>query len=103
MKTVEQLLTDDICKNRHLGNEQSETANHKCDKDSDRQKVLEYFEKHDNGTSKEIARYLGKPLNCISGRLTELKADNLIVGNHCSKLVREGCEVYYLKQKWSLF
>ena len=101
MKTyTEQMMTDDICKNRHLGNEQSETANHKCNKDSDRQRVLEYFEKHDNGTSKEIARYLGKQLNCISGRLTELRADNLI---KALGITREGCQVYYLRNKWSLF
>jgi predicted HTH transcriptional regulator len=102
---TERLLNDDICQNRHGGNEQSETANHRCNKDNDRQKVLEYFKEHETGTSKEIARYLGKPLNCISGRLTELKVDELIVsaGIYGEKLTREGCEVYKLKPKWSLF
>lgn len=88
------LTMDDICINRHQGNEQSITANQRANKELDRQTVLNFIVKHGRGYSKQIARYMGKPLNCISGRISELKADEVIedTGDRA-----EGCAIYQLR------
>ena len=91
---------DDVCFNRHGGNEQSITANQVINKDNDRALVLKFITEHKTAHSKQIARYLGKQLNCISGRLTELKADNLIIETGDRK---EGCAVYKIRNNWELF
>lgn len=91
---------DDICFNRHGGNEQSITANRLADKDNDRALILKFITDHKTAYSKQVARYLGKQLNQISGRLSELKADNLIVETDERK---EGCAVYKIRDSWSLF
>jgi hypothetical protein len=93
---------DDICHNRHGGNEQSNTANKMVNKDNDRALVLKFITEHKTAYSKQIARYLGKQLNCISGWLSELKADNppLIIETGDRK---EGCAVYKIKDNWHLF
>jgi Fic family protein len=46
---------------------------------SDRQKVvLNYFTHFDEGTAKEVARFLNVELNTISGRFSELRKLNFI-------------------------
>ena len=60
---------EDICKNKHRGNEQSITANEKVLKKKDRNFILEYLEKNGEGYSKNLARAMNKQLNQISGRL----------------------------------
>ena len=100
MKTiVDELTNPDICANKHGGNEQSEAANERVDKQKDRAFVLNFIKENGTGYSKQIARAMNKPLNCISGRLTELKADGEIVSTGTKW---EGCEVYELKDKWRL-
>ena len=91
---------DDVCFNKHQGNEQSITANKSVNKDNDRALVLKFITEHQTAYSKQIARYLGKQLNCISGRLTELKADNLIIETGDRK---EGCAIYKIKDIYNLF
>ena len=100
MKTfTEDLLTDDICKNKHGGNPQSEAANLKVDKENDRTYVLRFIREHKTGYLKQIARVMGKQKNEISGRFTELKADNLIIetGERA-----EGCSIYKIRDVWEL-
>lgn len=91
---------DDICFNRHGGNEQSNAANKMADKDNDRALVLKFITEHKTAHSKQVARYLGKQLNQISGRFSELKADGLIVETGGRS---EGCAVYKIKDIYSLF
>ena len=87
---------EDICKNKHRGNEQSITANEKVLKKKDRNFILEYLEKNGEGYSKNLARAMNKQLNQISGRLSELKADGLI---EATGLISEGCMNYTLAKK----
>ena len=91
---------DDICFNKHGGNAQSLTANQMVDKDNDRALVLKFITEHKTAHSKQVARYLGKQLNQISGRFSELKADGLIVETGERS---EGCAIYKLKNSWELF
>ncbi len=86
----------DICKNRHRGNLQSIIANTKVDKIKDRLKVYELIVSLKKPYSKYIARMMGKQLNCISGRLSELKRDEII---EVTGETIEGCSVYQLKGK----
>lgn len=82
-------LPTDICANRHKNNPASVEANRKVDKSKDRAAVLAVVERLGMSYSKEIARELGKPLNAISGRLSELKALGLL---HVLDEKREGCQ-----------
>ncbi len=85
---------DDICINRHQGNAQSLTANKRVRKERDRALVLEFIIKSGKAYSKQIARAMGKQLNQISGRISELKASEIIEE---TEERQEGCAVYKLK------
>ena len=87
---------DDICIKRHQGNAQSLIANKRVQKERDRALVLQVIIKYGKIHSKEIARILGKQLHQVSGRLSELKASNLIEDSG-ERL--EGCAVLQLKDK----
>lgn len=86
---------DDICLNRHQGNAQSLLANKRVNKERDRALVLECIIKYGKAYSKQIARAMGKQLNQISGRISELKASEIIeeTGERA-----EGCAIYRLKE-----
>ena len=87
-------MTHDICIRKHHNNPNSYLANRKVDKINDREIILEYLSNHETGTLKELARFMNKEKNEISGRFTELKASEVIeeTGER-----REGCSVYQLK------
>lgn len=89
-------LMDDICINRHQGNEQSRAANLRVNKERDRATVLAIIIKSGKSHSKEIANLMGKQLNQISGRISELKASDVIeeTGERIN-----GCAVYRLKNQ----
>lgn len=91
-------LVEDITANRHGGNEASAAANEKVDKEVGREKVISAFRELDGVSySKQIARYLNKPLNAISGRISELKVLGIIVSAGLGRT--EGCEILKLKEK----
>ena len=82
---------NDICKNRHGGNAESVLANPSFENRlADRNKVLRIIKDHDGITSKEIAELMGRRLHCISGRISELKRDNLVSADGQR---RKGCAV----------
>lgn len=91
---------DDVCYNRHQGNEQSVAANKAANKENDRAFILKYIT--DNGTAhlKQIASAMNKQVNQISGRISELKFDGLIEDTGYR---RDGCTVYKPKTNWTLF
>jgi len=69
---------DDVCVRKHRGNKESREANPSAKtKIRMRQYVLHYL-KPKPQTSKELAQMMMKPLNAISGRISELKAMGLI-------------------------
>lgn len=68
------MKTEDICENRHTGNAESVRANPlEFYKTKDRYRVHEIIQSRNGITSKGIAEIMGRPLNCISGRISELK------------------------------
>lgn len=67
----------DVCENRHKGNSESIAAHAKVDKTRGQIEVIEAL-KFCPRTSKELAEYLNRPLNAISGRLSELKMLGII-------------------------
>jgi len=82
----------DVCRNRHRGNAESEGANPPKDvKRRDREKVYEIVKSSRGVTSKEIAEQMNRRLNCISGRISELKRSELVV----VRGRRSGCGVIY--------
>ena len=72
----------DITRNRHGGNPESEAAFEKIHRSLPRQRaeVLEAIGSHQQGiTCKEMADSWNVGMNVISGRFSELKRDNLII------------------------
>jgi hypothetical protein len=71
--------TNDICSNRHGGNEQSQAANNrnKQHREAQRRQVYELI-KQSPRTMKEVAEAMGVQLNTVSGRGSELKQRSLI-------------------------
>ena len=87
----------DICANRHKNNPQSELAFKKVKLQKDRNTILDFLDKNNTGHSKQLARFMGKPLNCISGRISDLKKDGLIepvIDEDGNRVTLEGCQVY---------
>ena len=84
----------DICQNRHRDNAESIAVNPAIAvKFTDRSIVYDIIQASKGVTSKEIARQMGRRLNCISGRISELKRAGLIrvVGR------RNDCGILYAK------
>tara|TARA_Y100001973_G_C5170452_1_gene318723 strand:+ start:124 stop:444 length:321 start_codon:yes stop_codon:yes gene_type:complete len=82
---------NDICENKHQQNAESVAANPgKESKQRDRFRVYKIVLDKSGITSKEIAAIMKRPLNCISGRITELKKNGRIMAigreNGCAKL-----------------
>lgn len=88
----------DISARKHQGNPLSEEAFERLRPSlpAQRAAVLEYIRSRGElgATSKEVAGYLARALNCISGRLSELKRDGDIVG---TERRRDGCQVWIVK------
>lgn len=86
------LPVPDVCRNRHRGNPQSVAANRLVDpmKTSMRTTIYNLLAAGAGMTLKELGQKLGKQLNQISGRISELKADNKI---YETGEVRNGCAV----------
>jgi|TARA_R100001463_G_scaffold2960_3_gene12256 predicted transcriptional regulator len=91
------MIKTDICENKHQQNAESIEANPSIRKKNiDRSRVFQIIKKTYGGiTSKEIAEKIGRPLNCISGRISELKRDGRIevVGR------RDGCAILKTKKE----
>tara|TARA_B100000686_G_scaffold354426_1_gene464605 strand:- start:3031 stop:3387 length:357 start_codon:yes stop_codon:yes gene_type:complete len=87
----------DICANRHNGNAESINADPaESIKTRSRREVFRLINQHDGITSKEIAKQMGRRLNCISGRISELKKQGLVEvrgrRNACAVLRVADCE-----------
>jgi hypothetical protein len=82
----------DICHNRHRGNAESVAINPTVSiKQQDRTRVFEIIKNSRGVTSKEIAKQMGRRLNCISGRISELKRAKLVT----VRGRRDDCGVVY--------
>lgn len=94
-----QLSFDDICKRKHKASKTSVDANPSKDvKKRMHIAILNVFENNEkylaNGlTSKELSIIFKTPLNCISGRLSELKEGGHI---YATDVRRDGCAVLKL-------
>src|SRR5208282_5232738 len=64
----------DICSGKHRGNDESRSANRRSlsSRGADRDMVLSLIMERPR-TMKEIAVVMGRQLNCVSGRASELK------------------------------
>lgn len=84
----------DICERKHGGVATSVAANRKVNKELDRAKCLNFIRAKGTATSKEIARYMNKPLNSVSGRCSELLAIGAI---ERTSERRDGCAALRVK------
>lgn len=91
----------DICSLKHGGNENSKKANARAAvvKESLRERVRIFVAGcADRGTTiHEIAKFLGKPVHSVSGRVSELKADDKIFDSGRN---RDGCSVLVPDRRW---
>lgn len=83
-------MTDDICGNRHKGNENSTAANATTNKGRDRTRILEYLDSVDDATCDETEVALGMNHQTCSARFSELKRDKKIEAVTKRK-TRSGC------------
>ena len=84
---------NDICANKHGGNASSREAfqQHRLNFGNQREQIYALLCGSKEGmTSKQIAEHFGWALNCMSGRLSELRKAGKIRG---TKTRREGAEV----------
>ena len=87
---------EDACASRHRGNENSRLANpSKRSKTLTQRHILEIIGAtlETGATLKEISRAMHTTPNCISGRLTELKASGAVIVTGR----RDKCGINYLK------
>lgn len=83
----------DICANRHRGDRESIAARERVSVERDRSTVLNLIAGAPNGmTLDEIAVALQRSPNCLSGRVTELRANGLIVASGERRETRTGCK-----------
>ncbi len=90
---------DDICQNRHKGNEESRAAfdTIKGTLSVQQERVLRAIRDSDTGlTVDEIAVNLGATPNQISGRASELKRQGRII-KAGTRLTRSGCSAAILQ------
>jgi len=95
------VLPIDICANKHQGNAQSVKANPSAEfKATLRERVRIFIAACDfhGATVKEIAATFGKPMHAISGRVSELKAENKVW--HSGR-VRDGGAVLVGRTEWA--
>lgn len=93
---TERMLSDDICSNKHQQNPLSREANKKVRKEVDRLRVLTIIREQGQATSKQIATIMGKQLHQISGRISELKSEAIIVETGMRK---DGCALLKVASK----
>lgn len=85
-------VLDDICANRHGGNECSREANRRVQKETDRMTIMTMLSLSVEGmTLDQLSYHCNRPPNQISGRLTELAASGLIVKTGKKRKTRSGC------------
>jgi hypothetical protein len=74
-------VLDDICRNRHGGNPESEAANESTDKDRGRNLIIEWLSKvgRVGETSDRMAELLNLPTQTCSARCSELKRDGTVI------------------------
>lgn len=82
----------DICANRHGGNQQSELANARTNKQRDAEEILGLMEfgKSQDYTCQEASDILGMPYTTASARFSDLKRAGLIEPTTRRK-TRSGC------------
>jgi len=83
---------DDICKNKHGGNEFSKAANpNQVFKSEMRHRIFEYIKSCEDfgATSQEISEALGIEINRVSGRCSELKKLEKVIA-YGSRLNKSG-------------
>ena len=89
-----QAVETDICRNRHQGTATSILADKRVAKANDRRLVLGYI--HEAGmyghTLDEIAVLLNRGVNCLSGRLTELRKRGQILITEQTRPTRTGSQ-----------
>lgn len=76
--SILEVIERDVCERRHRGNPQSVEAHKKVvhTKQETYKKIMDLVRAREEfgATSKEVAYAMGKQLNCISGRFSELRA-----------------------------
>ena len=93
------MIADDICRNKHGGNEMSELANldYLKGRSELRQGVMAHLRRVQDATSDEIVIATGIVLQSVSAMMSELKRDELLV-----KGARRQTRTGSMAQAWSL-
>lgn len=96
MDRVQPLASDDVCRNYHGGNPESEAANAATDKQRDRARVLGQLKMRDM-TCDELEVALGMRHQTCSARVADLKKEGRIVPTGLKRKTRTGCNAAVLR------
>jgi hypothetical protein len=87
-------IPEDVTRRKHGGNAQSIAANPTREaKLSDQSAIIAYLRTHGDGTVKDFASALGKGVNRVSGRVTELSMSDIVWTGQ----IRDRCRVWKLR------
>lgn len=78
LKARKEKPLDDICRNRHGGNPESEEANKRTNKEGDELRILGWF-KNVEATCEEMTTGLGMPHQTGSARCADLKKKGFLI------------------------
>ena len=81
---------DDICANRHGGNQQSKSANARTNKERDVKRIMRLLYIYGDLTCQEASDIIGMPYTTASARFSDLKRAGLIEPTERRK-TRSGC------------
>lgn len=96
-------IQEDICANKHRGDQESKEANKTVDKERGLLMVVDCTRESGSfgRTLDDMSMILGKPPNAISGRVTEAKRRGLLRWNGNRRPTRTGClaKVYTVTER----
>jgi DNA-binding transcriptional ArsR family regulator len=93
-----QAIAPDVCRNRHRGNAESEAANLVTNKARSRAQIIGLLKEREM-TADEISEKLGISVNRLSGRLSELKRDGIVVDTGERRPTRTGSPAAVVRLK----
>lgn len=88
----EEKSPDDVCRNRHGGDRESEAANRRVNKTKDKALIHNLIKatQQEGITLDELSILLKRAPNQISGRISELKRDGFVIANGQRRETRTG-------------
>lgn len=90
-------LEDDICRNKHKGNPESEEANLRTNKEIQRWRIIEAFKPANELIAEQVEKLTGMRRSTVSARVSELKRDGILMKTGERRPTSTGCNAAVLR------